>query len=68
MIIKYLDTRLLSRPFIIVVTFFLQLFGFKKETKNKKAKGCYSGTGPLSNQGEKSINLHFIRVPLRKKY
>ena len=25
------------------------------------------GTGLLSNQGEKSINLHFIMVPLRKK-
>ena len=25
-------------------------------------------TGPLSNQGEKSINLYFIMVPLRKKY
>ena len=24
-------------------------------------------TGLLSNQGEKSINLYFIRVPLRKK-
>ena len=24
--------------------------------------------GLLSNQGEKSINLHFIMVPLRKKY
>ena len=25
------------------------------------------GTGLLSNQGENSINLHFIMVPLRKK-
>ena len=25
-------------------------------------------TGLLSNQGEKSINFHFIMVPLRKKY
>ena len=24
-------------------------------------------TGLVSNQGEKSINLYFIRVPLRKK-
>ena len=24
--------------------------------------------GLLSNQGEKSINFYFIRVPLRKKY
>ena len=24
-------------------------------------------TGLLSNQGEKSINLYFIRVPFRKK-
>ena len=26
------------------------------------------GSGLLSNQGEKSINFYFIRVPLRKKY
>ena len=26
-----------------------------------------SNTGLLSNQGEKSINFYFIRVPLRKK-
>ena len=26
------------------------------------------GTGLLSNQGEKSINLYFIMVPLRTKY
>ena len=26
---------------------------------------CYAGL--LSNQGEKSINFYFIRVPLRKK-
>ena len=25
-------------------------------------------TGPLSNKGEKSINLYFIMVHLRKKY
>ena len=25
-------------------------------------------SGLLSNQGEKSINFYFIRVPLRKKY
>ena len=25
-------------------------------------------TGLLSNQGEKSINFHFIMVPLKKKY
>ena len=25
-------------------------------------------SGLLSNQGEKSINLHFIMAPLRKKY
>ena len=25
-------------------------------------------TALLSNQGERSINLYFIRVPLRKKY
>ena len=31
--------------------------------------GCYQGnSGLLSNQGEKSINFYFIRVPLRKKY
>ena len=35
--------------------------------------GCFrmvaqcSLTGLLSNQGEKSINFYFIRVPLRKK-
>ena len=28
---------------------------------------CNIGTGLLSNQGEKSINFYFIRVPLRKK-
>ena len=28
----------------------------------------YIVTGLLSNQGEKSINFYFIRVPLRKKY
>ena len=28
----------------------------------------YAMTGLLSNQGEKSMNFYFIRVPLRKKY
>ena len=27
----------------------------------------FIGSGLLSNQGEKSINFYFIRVPLRKK-
>ena len=30
--------------------------------------GSLTLTGLLSNQGEKSINFYFIRVPLRKKY
>ena len=30
--------------------------------------GKHGKTGLLSNQGEKSINFYFIRVPLRKKY
>ena len=34
----------------------------------KSVKCIHSAiTGLLSNQGEKSINLYFIRVPLRKK-
>ena len=39
--------------------------------KNQEGLGFRVHTklpGLLSNQGEKSINCYFIRVPLRKKY
>ena len=32
------------------------------------SKSFQGFSGLLSNQGEKSINFYFIRVPLRKKY
>ena len=36
---------------------------------NRQAANSWDdNTGLLSNQGEKSINFYFIRVPLRKKY
>ena len=44
----------------------LKVSSVEKSQTRVPLKGSF--TGLLSNQGENSINLYFIRVPLRKKY
>ena len=51
------DVKLLSAP---------ASFALAGGTTRVPVKKHY--TGLLSNQGEKSINLYFIMVPLRKTY
>ena len=55
-------------PGMRLMMFQLSSFCCTPKLLNRKPRGCYAEAfaGLLSNQGEKSIDLYFIMVPLRK--